>query len=586
MTTFIAKLTLQRRYHWVIIATLFFCTIGSVEAATLAVTPATGVYKTGQSFTVNVLVNTAGVPVNAADGTMSFNPRELSVVAVSRTSSIFNLWTAEPTFSNAAGTITFSGGVPTGYTGVSGVVMSVTFKSLVSGAARVTLSGASVLAADGRGTNVLTNMSGGTYTLSAVDSQPTPEVIVEYVAPANTPIAPKVQSATHGDQARWYTANTATLSWTLPTDVVAVRTLLDTAAISVPTKVYDNPPKEITLKDLQNGVSFFHIQFKNAQGWGKVAHYRLAIDNEKPTSLNLTAAEIKDLASPLQQINIAAADATSPVLRYVIKIDTETPYEHTATSSKFTLSLPSLRPGDHTIVVEAFDSAGNSIVNSYSFTISAFDKPVITQYPSDLTIGTYPVIKGTTRSLSVVTITFTDAQGQTILASSTSDAAGEFTVLPTVSLGEGVYKVSAVATDELGAQSEVSDTVTILIKKPDYIVLGTWLISLFSVLIPLVALAIISWVGVIYSFHRLRRLKNRLRKESGEATAMAEHEFLAILSVLDQHEEKLLRSKKTGKLSVAEAQLFADLRATVSLAENRVEKEVADVSALVKNNSK
>ena len=586
MTTFIAKLTLQRRYHWVIIATLFFCTIGSVEAATLAVTPATGVYKTGQSFTVNVLVNTAGVPVNAADGTMSFNPRELSVVAVSRTSSIFNLWTAEPTFSNAAGTITFSGGVPTGYTGVSGVVMSVTFKSLVSGAARVTLSGASVLAADGRGTNVLTNMSGGTYTLSAVDSQPTPEVIVEYVAPANTPIPPKVQSATHGDQARWYTANTATLSWTLPTDVVAVRTLLDTAAISVPTKVYDNPPKEITLKDLQNGVSFFHIQFKNAQGWGKVAHYRLAIDNEKPTSLNLTAAEIKDLASPLQQINIAAADATSPVLRYVIKIDTETPYEHTATSSKFTLSLPSLRPGDHTIVVEAFDSAGNSIVNSYSFTISAFDKPVITQYPSDLTIGTYPVIKGTTRSLSVVTITFTDAQGQTILASSTSDAAGEFTVLPTVSLGEGVYKVSAVATDELGAQSEVSDTVTILIKKPDYIVLGTWLISLFSVLIPLVALAIISWVGVIYSFHRLRRLKNRLRKESGEATAMAEHEFLAILSVLDQHEEKLLRSKKTGKLSVAEAQLFADLRATVSLAENRVEKEVADVSALVKNNSK
>ena len=109
-------------------------------AATLSITPATGVYTTGQAFSVQVVVNTAGTPVNAADGTVSFNPRELSVLSVTRATSIFNLWTGEPSFSNSAGTVSFSGGVPTGYTGVNGSVMSITFKSLTSGAARVQIS--------------------------------------------------------------------------------------------------------------------------------------------------------------------------------------------------------------------------------------------------------------------------------------------------------------------------------------------------------------------------------------------------------------------------------------------------------------
>src|SRR5690606_24690928 len=110
----------------------------------------------GARFTVNVIVNSSGQAINAADGNLTFNPRELSVVSVSRGSSIFSLWTSEPAFSNSAGTVTFSGGSPNGYTGSSGHVMSVTFQALSAGTPKVSLSGGSVLAADGRGTNVLT----------------------------------------------------------------------------------------------------------------------------------------------------------------------------------------------------------------------------------------------------------------------------------------------------------------------------------------------------------------------------------------------------------------------------------------------
>ena len=115
------------------------------SAASLSVSPNTGVYSSGQTFTVKLNVNTSGAPINAADGTLTFNPNEISVVSVSK-GSIFNLWTADPTFSNSAGTVTFSGGSPTGYTGSAGTVISITFKSQNAGAPKISFSKGSVLA--------------------------------------------------------------------------------------------------------------------------------------------------------------------------------------------------------------------------------------------------------------------------------------------------------------------------------------------------------------------------------------------------------------------------------------------------------
>ena len=84
---------------------LYWGNLAVAEAATLRLSPATGGYTAGSTFTVQVVINTEGAGVNAAEGTLSFNPSELSVVSVSRGASIFNLWTQEPSFSNGAGTI-------------------------------------------------------------------------------------------------------------------------------------------------------------------------------------------------------------------------------------------------------------------------------------------------------------------------------------------------------------------------------------------------------------------------------------------------------------------------------------------------
>jgi hypothetical protein len=561
---------------------LFFLLLpASTFAATLSLSPSTGVYKTGQTFTVNVVVNTTSASVNASDGTVSFDPHALSVVAVTRSSSIFNLWTAEPAFSNAAGTISFSGGVPTGYTGAGGVVMSITFRSLNSGTAQVSLTNASVLAADGRGTNVLNTMNGGTYTIAAVDSQPPAEVIVDYVPLANTPAAPKITSDTQSDPSHWYTNKNAVLNWSIPSDVISVRTSLDTSAVSVPTKVYETPIKTITLSNLDEGISYFHLQFKNKDGWGKIANYRLAIDSEKPKSFTITSPEGADLSNPIQTLHFVAVDATSPVTRYKIQVDATSPYEYTATSSISDVTLKSLAPGAHTIVAEGFDAAGNSLVATYTFTILSFDKPVITEYPHQLSAGVIPVIRGTTRPQSLVTITLTLPTGVIATATTTSSANGQFTFIPATAFSVGVYSVSAVATDQFGAESAPSDVVKIVVEQPGYMVIGSMLINILSLLIPLAALCVFGWIVLLYGIHRVRLLRSRIRRESREATQMAEHEFAAIKAVLEKHEKILVSSRKTGKLTGAEAELFDDIRSVVSQAESRVEKEVADVAALV-----
>lgn len=571
-------------YRYFVLSVLFFAFSYQVSfAATLTIAPATGVYTTGQTFSVQVLVNTAGTPVNAADGTVSFNPRELSVVSVGRSASIFNLWTAEPSFSNSAGTVSFSGGVPTGYTGSNGSVMTITFKSLTSGAARVQISGGSVLAADGRGTNVLTNMTGGTYTLSAVTTQPAPEIIVEYVAPANTPGTPVVTSATHSDTNNWYSATDVTLNWSVPGGVTALRTSLDTSAVSVPTKVYDTPVKTISLKDMTPGVSYFHIQFKNAEGWGKVAHYKISIDNEKPKSLDLFLPEGTDLASPKQSLAFRADDSTSAVLLFKVQLDGASPFAFTATSSSSTIPLPDLAPGYHTAVIEGFDQAGNSIISSFSFTISSFDKPAFTQYPEILSAGVIPVIKGTTRPNAEVKITFTYSDTEPVVFDIKSNERGDFTFIPDKALAQGVYALSATAQDQFGAQSAQSDTIKIVVQKPGYVAVGSFLINVLSLIIPLIALCVLGWLLIIYSLHHIRTLRARVLFESNEATAMAVHEFSAIRDVLKRHETKLLSTRKTGKLTIAEQALIDDVTTVINTAERNVEKEVDDVSRLVKN---
>ncbi len=67
----------QRFFFILSIIGIFSYGVEAVDAATLHVGPNTGVYTVNKAFTVSVILNTEGKAVNAADGQLSFNPKEL-----------------------------------------------------------------------------------------------------------------------------------------------------------------------------------------------------------------------------------------------------------------------------------------------------------------------------------------------------------------------------------------------------------------------------------------------------------------------------------------------------------------------------
>ncbi len=557
----------------------YFALPGGVFASTLSLSPATGVYTTGSTFTVRVVVNTKGAAINAADATLSFSPSESQVVSVSRASSIFNLWTTEPTFSNSAGTISFSGGSPTGYTGGSGTLMSVTFRTVGAGSPRVTVSSGSVLAADGRGTNVLTSMGSGAYTVSAVANTPTPEAIVEFVPQANTPGAPVVSSETHPNQTGWSKEATAKLSWSLPSGITAVRTLLDANQSSIPTKVYDPAIKSIEIPDLEDGVSYFHVQFKNEDGWGRVTHYRLGVDKTAPQNVSLQLSADSNLAQPTQKIVATTTDTSgAPIESFVVRVDGGEAQTYPADNNSFTLK--DLTPGQHTLSVEVIDAAKNSVTTEFTFAIEAFDAPRFDDIPAVISSGVTPVFSGITRPRSTVEVTLTSGDVVPFSLQATSDESGVFRIIPEKPLPDGTYELTAVAKDEFGAQSSVSTPINFLVQPIGLVRIAGQLVDVLSVVVPLIALIVLLGLMSVLGLARWRRFRGVVRKESREVVAVLHSEFTVLRDTVNEFEEQLIAQRKTKKLTVAEADFLDTMKTSLSRAETHLDKEALDVQQL------
>lgn len=147
------------------------------QSATFSASPPGGSFGVGEEFSVAISVHSGGSPINAAEATLNFSHDLLAVTSLSKSGSIFSLWTVEPAFSG--GSITFGGGAPSSFSGSSGKLLTVNFKAKKQGEARVIFSGGRILAADGKGTDIFSGSSGASYKITAA----APPVIPKPKAP-------------------------------------------------------------------------------------------------------------------------------------------------------------------------------------------------------------------------------------------------------------------------------------------------------------------------------------------------------------------------------------------------------------------
>ena len=123
---------------------------------------------TGQSKTVSLYVSTDQA-INSGSGTIVLPTNYVSVSAVSKSGSIFSLWTTNPSISGS--TIKFGGGLSNpGYNGSSGKILSFTIRGKSEGTGLITLNSGQILANDGKGTNIYTSTSTATINVTRVVS--------------------------------------------------------------------------------------------------------------------------------------------------------------------------------------------------------------------------------------------------------------------------------------------------------------------------------------------------------------------------------------------------------------------------------
>lgn len=557
------------------IAIFFFAVVFTASAqssGSLSLVPNTGVYTAGDVFTVTVRANTGGADINAAEGVLSFNNQQLQVVNVSDASSIFNLWVTEPEFSNSAGTITFGGGTTKGYSGSSGIIFSITFRAVRDSTAKVNFDSGAMTAADGRGTNIISGLNGGSYTIAAKTTTPEPE----YVAPANTPAAPNVTSSSHSDGSKWYTTKDVEFSWSVPNDINAVRLLADERSGTIPTVFYDSPIDGRTLEDFEEGAWYLHVQFRNENGWGRVAHFPFNIDATKPESFTISQVTEIDPTDPRIAFEFDAVDAVSGVDDYEIQIDggEVIRWQDDGTG----IYRPGvLEPGEHTMLVRALDKAGNFLLESITFTVASLGAPVITDYPEVLNSGGVLVIRGSAIPQSTVTIYLEQKNNETKEFTVEADENGAFTFIMDEKPEDGVYSIWAVATDVRGAQSEPSKKITFAVQPSGLLKVGSIAISYLSIIIPLLALIVLFILLLVYGINRVRAFKGAVRKEVTEAEEVLHKSFTKLHFEVQKHVEKLETARKKRTLTKDEERMVKELTKELDEAEKVVSKEIKDI---------
>jgi hypothetical protein len=356
------------------------------KAADVTLSPSSGSYSAGQTFTVNVRALPNGDSINAVESTLSFNTANLSVVSLTK-GPAFSLWTTEPTFSNSAGTITFGGGSPSPFTSPSNI-LAITFRTTGEGTGTVTFGETSILAADGRGTDVFENAQNGSYAVGAATT-PTPTPTPDTPPPAQTdnsseeaiifgdpPQPPEIGSQVFLDPNVWYADTTGVFTWTLPFDVDAVAVEISTSSDNNPEDnedaILDPPPEEfaITSDVVSDGVQFVSINFRNQVGWGAPTNRRLQIDTTppEPFAVNVRAATNPD-DFPL--LNFEANDVTSGIEFYEMTIADKEPIQITPDEARLGYLLGELEDGTYTVKVVAHDLAGNTRESSTAVLITA-----------------------------------------------------------------------------------------------------------------------------------------------------------------------------------------------------------------------
>jgi hypothetical protein len=136
---------------------IFFFGVNKTFAANINFSPISSTHNIGDTIKIKINIS-SDKSVNAVSGKVRFSKDVLSLVSISKSSSVINLWSREPSFSNTDGSIDFEGVILGGYKGSMGNIITLVFKAKTTGVASLKFSDISILANDGYATEIFSGV--------------------------------------------------------------------------------------------------------------------------------------------------------------------------------------------------------------------------------------------------------------------------------------------------------------------------------------------------------------------------------------------------------------------------------------------
>jgi hypothetical protein len=492
---------------------LFFLSIKPTQvlASSLYFLPSSGQYQIGDSFTVNLYVDSAKDNINAVSGAVSFSQDNLQIISLNHSNSFLDLWAQEPTFSNTTGVINFKGvALNRGFSGSGGKVISINFKVIQSGSANLVFTSSSFLANSSQEASFFSSTGKALFNIK--------ESITDDRTVGLDDSSLHISSSTHPDQNKWYANNSPELSWNLPEGTLEVRAVVGESVNTKPTISYIPPISEKRTDKLSDGTYCFNLSTRDAIGWGDVSHYCFNIDTTPPKNFIINYSG--------NGVSFKTVDDLSGVSHYVVNVDGQDISENLADDVQESFfDTQFLDPGIHNISVTAVDNAGNIIVATKRIVVGGINAPVITYYTNDIQSGDDIKILGTTYPNSLVKIYLSNDGKVVYEGSTTSNKLGKFIFVISKSFKAGIYSLTAKVIDNQKIESHETPPLIIIVKfKLISQIIDLILQYLSMIILIILALGSVVFIGV-YVWHRVLRLVSSIQQKSNEKENKTEKVF-------------------------------------------------------------
>lgn len=440
------------------IFTLFFAAqVTQAASLNFLVQPATTAPE--EIVTVRLLLSSE-TPVNAIAATVLYPADAMRLVSTSRVGSLVTYWIQEP--ATTIGSVTFEGIITNSFSGERGKIIDLVFKSSRPGSFPVTLQSAQVLAADGYGTNLLS--SAGTAIIAVSGSgQSSPAKDGQREAPQSSAL--RISSITHPRERRWYSSNTPVLEWALPTGARGSSYSVTRAPADPGTRITTTLGR-VQLEPLADGEYVFNVRAQTASGgWSDTSHYTFRIDSTPPDPFAVTFPHGPDSDDPRPVTLFNTKDAASGIAYYEVVVNNAEAdrVEGAQVVASNPYVLPTQGPGEHLVLVRAFDSAGNVRVAQAGFQIGQLPPPTLHVFDDVVPISEPIRISGKSEPLGIVTIKLSQKGQSIFIHEVTADATGQFASSLEHTLLPGEYALAARVLTSQGAQSQFSAPISVSI---------------------------------------------------------------------------------------------------------------------------